>query len=273
MLKSSVTNFTKFILLLPFGYAFNTRYHWPRDFGVNALTAWVPGIVLVSLMADLSLGVAIFSYGLGYCAFISLYEVGYLANDTIGLRHDATPRRRLRFSPSHRFIAIFVALRVLYVLCAALVLNVAMWPIFWGGLLALAFVLVAHNLLKSVEVKFFTFLQLSLFRFVAPTLPGFIVANDPLAVLVTFLTGLFLFSLPRFLTYLDAKGRLNLPERKAPTYHLKAHIAVSPLIVFLSAASQQIAPVICLGIGIGIQVIYVCIKRVRSDPKSKVAHP
>ncbi len=257
MPKSCATDPHRLILLLPFGYAVASRYHWPRDFMVNALTAWVPGVILVAQLGDLSAGVAIASYLLGYVAFICIYELGYLANDTIGLRHDPTPRRRVDFSPSPGFLAGFVAIRLGTFLVVSMALGVATSGLYWAAITALVTTLVAHNTLRAVELKFYTFLQLSLLRFALPVVPVLIVKGGMEAILTTFATALLLFTLPRFLTYLDAKGRLSLPERKARSYHLKAHLAVSPLIALLSVLSHEAAPMICLIWGVLVQTAYV----------------
>ncbi|MCK8463447.1 hypothetical protein MUY35_06245 [Aliiroseovarius sp. S1339] len=245
------------ILLAPFGYAFLSRYHWPRDFVVNALTAWVPGVILVALLGDLPVGAATMTYLLGYAAFICIYEVGYLANDTIGLRHDATPRRRVDHDPSFGFVLAFVVVRLGVVLAAAVGLSVAASGLFWAAIAALLAALVAHNTLRAVELKFYTFMQLSLFRFSLPVLPILIVKEDTVAILIVLATALLLFSLPRFLTYLDAKGRLSLPERKARSYHLKAYIAVLPLVALLSILTAEPAPMVCLLWAVLVQIIYV----------------
>ena len=257
MPKPCATRPSPLILLMPFGYAFVSRYHWPRDFVVNALTAWVPGLILVAHLGDLTYGAAAMTYLLGYLAFISIYEVGYLANDTFGLRHDPTPRRRVELIPSTGFTLAFVAIRLTVLLVAAAALGVAMVGLYWAFIAALVAALIAHNSLRAVEMKFYTFLQLSLLRFSLPVLPLLIIAGDTVAILIVFATALLLFSLPRFLTYLDAKGRLSLPERKARSYHLRTHIAVFPLITLLTILTTEPAPMICLVWGLVVQSIYV----------------
>lgn len=257
MPKSCVINTRHMALLLPFGYAFVSRYHWPRDFGVNALTAWVPGVILLACLADLSTWQAMTTYGLGYIAFICVYEVGYLVNDTFGLRHDPTPRRRVELQPNALFIAAFLSVRAVAFGCAAWGLGVLTNPLFWVGFAALVASLVAHNSLRQIELKFYTFLQLSLLRFALPVLPPLMAEDNTTAILTVIVTGLLLFSLPRFLTYLDAKGRLHLPERKHYNYHLKAHLVVFPMIVFLSVITTQAAPLLCACWLLLVQILYV----------------
>lgn len=261
MPKFCATRLRHLILLLPFGYAFVSRYHWPRDFIVNALTAWVSGMILLALLGDLSAGAAITSYLLGYATFICIYELGYLANDTIGLRHDPTPRRRVEVASSAGFIFAFVVIRLGVGLAAAFVLGVVTSGLYWTAVAALAATLIAHNTLRAVELKFYTFIQLSLFRFALPILPALIVKGDTTAILTVFATALLLFTLPRFLTYMDAKGRLSLPERKARSYHLKTHIAVLPLILLLSVLTNEAAPLVCLLWGVVVQLVYVARSR------------
>ncbi len=266
MPRFCVTDPRHLILLVPFGYAFTSRYHWPRDFVVNALTAWVPGVILVALLGDLGAGPAVLTYLLGYAVFISLYELGYLANDTIGLRHDPTPRRRVDVVMSPTTILVFGTVRLGVALVAILALGVGGAAIYWATLAALGGTLIAHNTLRATEMKFFTFLQLSLFRFALPVLPVLVVAGDVVGMLICFATGLLLFTLPRFLTYLDAKGRLSLPERKARAYHLKTHLAVLPLVTLLSIATHEVAPIACLLWGVFVQLVYVARARVPAHP-------
>ncbi|MDE9450358.1 hypothetical protein J3R80_07730 [Aliiroseovarius sp. Z3] len=257
MPKFSATSGRHLILLLPFGYAFQSRYHWPRDFMVNALTAWVPGVILVALLGDLTISDAFIRYLLGYASFICIYELGYLANDTIGLRHDPTPRRRIDIGFSAGFIVAFIVVRLSIGLAAAVVLGVANSGLYWASVSALVAGLIAHNTLRSVELKFYTFLQLSLLRFTLPVLPALLIDAGTTAILTSFATALLLFTLPRFLTYLDAKGRLTLPERKARTYHLKTHVAVLPLVILLSVLTDETAPLVCLIWGVAVQLVYV----------------
>lgn len=271
MPKSFVIKASDTPLLLPFGYAFISRYHWPRDFVVNALTAWVPGIILVASVGDIPALSAPMVYLLGYIAFICVYEVGYLANDTIGLRHDPTPRRRIDLVPGPAFIAVFLIIRVFAFLLAAWALDCLSNPLFWGGFAVLAVTLIAHNTLHATELKFYSFLQLSLLRFALPVWPVLQGGNDTGAPLMVLLTGLLLFSLPRFLTYLDAKGRLHLPERKRHSYHLKAHLTVLPMVVLLSVISKDPAPLLCaIWLGL-VQIIYVARANVTRRTTNKTA--
>ncbi|WP_371170238.1 hypothetical protein [Aliiroseovarius sp. 2305UL8-7] len=257
MQKSFAPETSRLIALLPFGYAFVSRYHWPRDFVVNALTAWVPGIILVSVLGGLTIGPAVFAYLLGYTAFICLYEVGYLANDSYGLKHDPTPRPRVTFKLGAAFATLFVLIRLSVFLTAIWALGVSSNAVYWGAVLALIATLVAHNCLHAVELKFYTFLQLSLLRFALPALPVLLAGAETGPVLTLFAVGLCLFTLPRFLTYLDAKGRLELPERKARSYHLKAHLAVAPTLVFVSLLTSSPAALICLAWALLVQSIYI----------------
>ncbi|MHA6265722.1 hypothetical protein ACXYMP_02490 [Aliiroseovarius sp. CAU 1755] len=257
MPKSFSTNRTRLLLWLPFAYAFTSRYHWPRDFVVNALTAWVPGVFLTSLLGGLGAAQALGAYALGYLVFISIYELGYLANDSYGLHHDPTPRQRVDLTLRPMFLVGFVGVRLATIGVAASLLGVVGSALFWAALGTLVVTLVAHNTLRSIELKFYSFLQLSLLRFSLPVFPALVVEGRQAAVLLVLCTGLMLFSLPRFLTYLDAKGRLNLPERKALQYHLKAHLTVAPMVFLLAFISAEPAPLWCLGWLVFVQLGYL----------------
>ena len=50
------------------------------------------------------------------------------------------------------------------------------------------------------------------------------------------LAGAVFFTFTRFITYLEAKGRLELPERKRWWYFLSVHLAFCPLSALISLA-------------------------------------
>jgi hypothetical protein len=198
-----------------------------RGFSFNALTAWVPGILLV-LLQDESIGwSALVRYAFGYIIFISMYELGYLANDTWGLRKDETPRRRICVDFSNLFFLLFVCVRVAVVILLASLLGILDASWFHGILIATILVIALHNLVTTQSVKFITFIQMSAIRFSAPVL----IATGSSSVATTLISGLMFFALPRLLTYQYSKGRLNLPERTEAWYALANMAAMGPMVV------------------------------------------
>ena len=240
MPRSSPSERHRAALLVPFLYAYLTRMKGARGFVFNAATLWGPGLILTAGLGGMGPAGAVPAYAGGYLAFICLYELGYLANDSWGLRHDSTPRRRLGFAPSPGFAAAFVAIRI------AVVLALAAW---WGGLAegwfwvavgALVAAMLAHNLLVREEFKPLTFFQMSTLRFATPVVLATGGAQAP-AVLAA---GMLLFVFPRLLTYLDAKDRLRLPERRAPGFALGLQLLAAPLVAVLAWAAGSWAVVL-----------------------------
>lgn len=264
MPKFSVIDLTKAGLLVPLVYGQRTRYDFPRGFGVNAITAWVPGVILLAGLSGANWGAASLSYALGYIAFFCLYEIGYMVNDSYGLRHDPTPRPRCPVPITIGFAALFVALRLSVFVLLLSYLGLWTAPIYLGAVAALVVVLVLHNLLRQVELKVFSFVQLSLLRFLLPILPALLLAEAEGHITTVLATGGVVFTLPRLLTYLDATGRLTLPERKERPFYLQAHLASAPLVAVIALVADTPAPIFVLGWLILAQVVYVLLGARRS---------
>lgn len=230
-----ITERNYFILLVPFFYAFFSRMRGLRAFGFNAVTLWTPGILLTSLVLDDFSGKTISNYFAGYFIFISIYELGYLMNDTLGLRHDETPRRRIAVDFSIAFYVLFFISRLLLVLAISLWIGVLSSLWFWALLGILSLAILAHNLVIRQEIKPATFFQMSLMRF---SLPIFIPTAMEEGLIVLAVGSLF-FVFPRFLTYMDSKNRLNIPERKQPNFLVRVYFAFFPVVLLISIASGE----------------------------------
>lgn len=235
MTSSFVTERTRAVLWVPFLYAFFSRMQGLRGFGFNAATLWVPGgIITASSLDGAEAGIwgSVLQYAEGYLVFICVYELGYIMNDTWGLRHDTTPRRRIQVNMDLRFVVVFVAVRVAVVALIAGFAGYLFAPWFLAIMGALIATLLLHNLLSREEFKLTSFLQMSLLRFCTPI---FVACHGDVPwsiVLVAFL----LFTFPRFLTYQDAKARLRLPERKLPLFGFGHQLCVAPLIGLMAWA-------------------------------------
>lgn len=256
MLKLSITESNKYLLWLPYAYTFYSRTSSLRDFVVNAATSWVPAVILIFTLSGFSFFESIAFFIAGYLIFLCVYEVGYVVNDSYGLIHDETPRDRLGVSPTRIFLSGFVLTRffVFFILCFKLDLFASYtFTVAYAALVAL---LVAHNMLRRVEIKFFTFFQLSLLRYSLPVVPALVAASELRSVELVFLLAASTFTQPRFITYLDAKGRLDLPERKMQGFLMKVYFAVSPLVIYLSVLHQSAAPLVVLLWLLFVQFVY-----------------
>ncbi len=72
----------KYFALIPIVYTFVTRLNTAREFLYVVATRWIPGVWLVSRLGHFDLPTAAGLYAIGYLAFMCVYEIGYLANDT-----------------------------------------------------------------------------------------------------------------------------------------------------------------------------------------------
>lgn len=230
-----ITERNHFILLVPFLYAFFSRMRGLRAFGFNAVTLWGPGLLLTALLLNDFSVAALSSYFAGYFIFISVYELGYLMNDTWGLRHDETPRRRIDVDYSPAFFVLFIAIRLVAVLSLGLWVGTLSSLWFWGLLGLLVLAILAHNLVVRQEFKMATFFQMSLMRFSIPVFIPTAMEKDTIVLLL----GCLFFVFPRFLTYLDSKNRLRIPERKRPVFLLLVYAIFAPIVFLISVSSGE----------------------------------
>lgn len=251
----------KYFLIIPFSYAFVSRYHWPRDFLINAATAWAPGVILVTWQSGLSPLLSVPLYILGYLCFICLYEIGYIFNDSFGLRHDPTPRPRVAITFDKLFVFTFILARGLVFSFISVATGLALDLAFWTASAALMLTLILHNIIKRVELRIITFLQLSLMRFGLPILFSLLAVDELEMVSSIFMIGLLLFTYPRILTYLEAKGRLALPERRTTSFLLFSHCAALPLILVIGFLDRSAAPAVLWAWFTVIQLTYFWIDK------------
>ncbi len=244
------------LLLLPGGYFYFSRLRKLRDLAVNVIQWPLPSAILAVGLSggDYVQGLILFAAGL--LIFVALYEIGYLTNDSYGLRDDPTPRARVKIRFDTAFVSIFILIRLLVVGVTIYLIRIYDEPIYWAALIALVAALVAHNIIKKVQFKFATFLQLSLLRFSLPALPPILLSGNGFQSGVLLLSGLLLFSFPRLVTYQDAKGRLTLPERKHPMFLLTVHLLTVPFVALLSIIAKSYAPLVALTALIIMHVIY-----------------
>lgn len=145
-----------------------------------------------------------------YLAFISLYELGYMANDLHSAHHESDGRRRGPQGAGFQWVAAWVLVRIAAFLGVTAILNQWSQPEWWLFFSTLATVFTLHNWLKDREMKTSTFAWLAWFRFMAPVM--FIVPDSQLmGVGMAAAMGYVAF---RQLGYLDSKGLLNMPGRK-----------------------------------------------------------
>jgi hypothetical protein len=230
-----------FRYLLPCTYFWRSRLTGKKDFLFHFWYEWLICVLLLAYNYDWNILLAVKNFFLGYFAFISIYELGYLANDIYAVRNEENPRLRIKnFNPSNSTIGIWVIFRLLVFAAIAYYLGVLgnnTWWFFYAGL---AVVYYLHNVITNKQLKLATFFQLAFFRFFAPI---FIFLKPELWHLVL-LPVLIDYVLYRSLTYMDSKGLLNMPDRPLIKFKINYYFLFSFIILFFAAYQQNYFPVI-----------------------------
>lgn len=199
--------------LLPFSYFWSTRLR-KGSLAFHFLFEWLAAAMLVAALAAGDIGTALVYGLLAYVAFISLYEIGYIANDLIVAPKENAGRMRGPQGTSGAWIGLWMALRLLVFLVVTAAIGRLGSVAWWAFFLSLSTVFAIHNGLADKELKAGTFLWLSWFRFMAPV---------TFAVPAEYVLGIGLgcamsYSAFRQFGYLDSKGLLQMPGRKRPEF-------------------------------------------------------
>lgn len=204
---------TRLGYLVPFSYFWSTRLK-QGSIGFHVLFEWLAAAMLVVALADGSPWQSLSVSFLSYLAFISLYEIGYIANDLIMAPREQGGRMRGPQGASGAWLALWITLRIAVFFTVTIDLGHNGNLQWWGFFLALAIVFAFHNGLTDREVKAGTFLWLSWFRFMAP-----VVFAVPVEQLLGIGLGCALsYSAFRQFGYLDSKGLLQMPGRQRPVF-------------------------------------------------------
>lgn len=200
---------------------------------------WIISVLILHLMEGYSLAVSIRYFLLAYFAFISIYEIGYLINDTYSIRFERNPRPRSRDVQWNGVLAaVWGSVRILVFLYVSLllgVLNSKAWLSFYGGLIV---IFTLHNVLRKEIYKPITFTALATFRFFAPIF-FFLSAENLGLIFVPFSTCYLLY---RLINYLDSKGFLMMPNRRSPEWKLFFYVIMLTLNALVSMHINNPAP-------------------------------
>jgi hypothetical protein len=220
-----------FLLCVPFLYFQRTRLNNLKSILFHAYAEWFLALVML-YFSGYPAGEAIGKFLLGYLAFISLYEIGYITNDVHSVRHEAKPRKRLQdFNPSDGVVGVWIGIRVIVFAAISYVLqawNDPKWLTFYA-VLALMFFL--HNYLKDKQLKVFTFMNLAFLRFLAP----FFIFLSPEQIAAWIPAIVLHYVIYRTLTYMDSKDLLNMPSRDSVPFKLNYYLLLAgiSLVVYM----------------------------------------
>jgi hypothetical protein len=231
----NISRFERPVSLVPFGYLLVSRGKNPWDLLYMLGNSWIPGVYLIVRLGGLDPMRALLAFVLGYLAFISCYEIGYLANDCWDAARTSGGRRRIQFAVTPLYVALFTAIRLTVWLLIGVstgwILEIA-WA---GGYVALVAAFALHNVLQSPSVRIGSFLQLSILRFVLPLIG----ALRPGTYLLAFAIALLFYTLFRLLSYLDSKDLLSMSEPRTGRFKLAVVAVETPIALYLSFLSQS----------------------------------
>lgn len=213
--------------LLPFSYFLNTRLR-EGSVAFHLVFEWLAAVVLVLAVGAAAPLQALAMAGLTYLAFISLYEMGYLANDLYAARRESGGRRRGPQAASRGWVLAWCVSRLAVFALVTVWLDLLVVPGWWSFHLALCLTFALHNVLQDSELKSATFLWLAWLRFMAPVM--FVV--DDTQRLGIGLAAALSYVVFRLLGYLDSKGLLRMPGRQRASFRLFCF--VMPLIGLLA---------------------------------------
>jgi hypothetical protein len=226
---------TKSLALLPFGYTSVTRLKSARDIVYLVLSSWLPATWYLFRSADISGGEALRDFALGYLAFIALYEIGYLANDYWDARNSEAGRLRVPFTLGTAYASFFIAIRLAVWVAVAVATGWIADTIWLAAYGALVIVFAEHNLIAAPGMRSASFFQLAILRFALPVL-----APTPTdGRLALFVVAVLFYAYLRFLSYLDSKDLLAVPERRLPTFSLAQIAMILPLSGLVAWLAQQ----------------------------------
>lgn len=218
------------LLLVPSLYFFATRMNRVLDIIYLVATSYVPAYWILARLSDLTPPEAGISFLLGYLCFISFYEIGYFFNDTWDSLRQQGGRRRIAFSPGAAYSALFVVVRLATWGGVAYLLGWFANLVWLACYLALAVAMLQHNLILSSAYRAASFYQLAVLRFVCP-----IAAALPREHFISaVLPALLLYAYPRFMSYLDSKELLTMPERRQPTFGIVQITMLAPFVALLA---------------------------------------
>lgn len=201
--------------LLPFAYFYKTRLR-EGSLAFHVIFEWLAAGVLVVAVGAAAPATALAGAGLSYLAFISLYEIGYLANDLFASRIEADGRKRGPQGAGGAWVAAWVMARLVIFIFATVLMDKLATPEWWSFFAALCVVFALHNALTDKEFKAATFLWLAWFRFMAPVM--FMVMEDQR--LGIGMAAAMAYASFRLFGYLDSKGLLSMPGRQRPRFRL-----------------------------------------------------
>ena len=235
----TISRFERPLSLFPFGYLLVSRGKDPWELLYMVGNSWIPATWLIVRLGGLDPLHAMLTFVLGYLAFISCYELGYLTNDSWDAARSAGGRRRIGFAVTPFYLLLFVAIRIAVWAAIGLFTGWITQLPWLCGYAALVAAFALHNVLQSPTIRIASFMQLSILRFLLPILGALTAGTYLVAVAIAFL----FYTIFRLLSYLDSKNLLKMDERRTGQFKLAIVAVQAPIAILLSvlAGSTVIA--------------------------------
>ena len=204
-----------YVYLLPFSYFYHTRLRHGK-LAFHVFFEWLAAVVVACAVGADAVPLALYKCGLSYIAFISLYEIGYLANDLYSSHREEDGRMRGPQQAARSWIAAWVLSRILAFVWITVALHYLFSAEWWLFYLSLIIIFTVHNVLTNKQYRAGTFLWLAWFRFMAPVI--FVVqASQRMGVAFA---AAMAYSAFRLVGYLDSKGLLQMPDRQQSRFRI-----------------------------------------------------
>ena len=226
---------SRLLSLVPFGYLLLTRVSRPKDLAYLVASSWIPAIWIAFRLGGTGFGGALAGFALGYLAFLCVYEIGYLVNDSWDAARSESGRHRLNFRVGPSYAIAFVLIRL--ACWGAIGWATGWWtdPLWLGTYALLVIAFCEHNLLASAALRLASFVQLAVLRFLAPIVA--LVPREHMAAAL--LCAVIFYAYLRALSYLESKDLLTMLERRAPAFGFRQMLLLVPAAVALALVLKE----------------------------------
>ena len=220
--------------LFPFSYYLNSRLNSFKLFAFHTYYEWMPAIIIF-LINDFGYLASFKLFFLSYALFICVYEIGYIFNDYVAVKYEDNPRLRNQDTSVNNLILFgWITLRLaVFLIISLLFFEINRIFISFYILLVISFFL--HNQLKNTDLKYLTFINLSIFRFTAPWI--FFVSREK--VMLYLIPVFFFYVLFRSLTYLESKNLLFMKTKKSKFFKIGFYILLLPINTFIFILTEN----------------------------------
>lgn len=230
-----------FKYLLPFSYFYFSRLRKIRDLAFHAYYEWLANLLILAIFTDRGIAPVLAKFLWAYLAFISIYEIGYILNDSFSALHEKSPIIWVSgLADRNAEISIWIIFRIIIFAMVTFHLNLEhnpKWTLFYATLVG-TFAL--HNLSMRYEIRMLTFMSLATLRFFAPVFI-FLKAED-LKLIVPAIIVNYVFY--RTINYMSAKNLMNIPGRAGSGFKVRYYLAMGILSALISLLFESAIPLL-----------------------------